>query len=247
MYCSNAFHSNTLFCAPHLTPLQLVESFSSLFYVLMWKLKAAWNRKLGNWIKDNLDAVGRYSIISPCYGRVLPADVSLAMDLNSYPLTLHCALYKSKQTKNKIRKFINISWVRKMLHGSLPKYASCFGMYSCISDSSFAISWESFVMLHSSSAWKSGFNCLHIRSWLITFPRLLGPTADPSSGQIVREGLKPVIYSALYLFIHIHAYRNTQTYPSEQFSEGDTSVLIPAEIVVLDKRAILNVDYLKWA
>lgn len=63
---------------------------------------------------------------------------------------------------------------------SLPKYASCFGMYSCISDNNLAISWESFVMLHSSSEWKSGLICLHSRSWLITLPKLLGPTADPS-------------------------------------------------------------------
>lgn len=63
---------------------------------------------------------------------------------------------------------------------SLPKYASCFGMYSCISDNNLAISCESFVMLHSSSEWKSGLICLHSRSWLITLPKLLGPTADPS-------------------------------------------------------------------
>lgn len=52
---------------------------------------------------------------------------------------------------------------------------SWFGVYSCISDSSLAISCESFVILHNSSALKSGVICLHNRIWLITFPKFDGP------------------------------------------------------------------------
>lgn len=48
-------------------------------------------------------------------------------------------------------------------------------MYSCISDITFAISCESFVMLHNSSWLKSGVICLHSNIWLITFPRFDGP------------------------------------------------------------------------
>lgn len=56
-----------------------------------------------------------------------------------------------------------------------PKYASCCGIYSCISDNSMAISCESFVMLHNSSSLKSGVICLHSNIWLITLPRFDGP------------------------------------------------------------------------
>lgn len=57
----------------------------------------------------------------------------------------------------------------------LPRYVSCCGMNSCISDSSNAISCESFVMLHNSSWLKSGVICLHNSIWLITLPKLEGP------------------------------------------------------------------------
>ena len=51
-----------------------------------------------------------------------------------------------------------------------PKLLSCLGRISCSSANNLAISCESLVILQSSSAWKSGFICLHRSIWLITFP-----------------------------------------------------------------------------
>jgi hypothetical protein len=169
------------------------------------KIKATPRQKATHWIKDNSDAVERYNITSPCFGRALHVYVSLATGLSFYPLTLHCALdvwragEKNQNRKQEREQLINISSKAKgkgeKWDSTLPKYASCFGMYSCISDNNFAISCESFVMLQSSSEWKSGLICLHNRSWLITFPRLLGPTADESV-------CKSVIYSIVFLGHH---------------------------------------------
>lgn len=69
----------------------------------------------------------------------------------------------------------------------LPKYVSWFGMYSCISDSNLAISCESLVMLHNSSALKSGVICLHNRIWLITFPKFDGPARLSEMKRIRRK------------------------------------------------------------
>lgn len=89
-----------------------------------------------------------------------------------------------------------------------PKCASCFGMYSCISDNNFAISAESFVMEQSSSEWKSGAICLQSRSWLITFPRLLGPTAELSGDGEQKQGITRDVrerarnlFNCFYLFL----------------------------------------------
>lgn len=89
-----------------------------------------------------------------------------------------------------------------------PKCASCFGMNSCISDNNFAISAESFVMEQSSSEWKSGAICLQSRSWLITFPRLLGPTAELSGDGEQKQGITRDVrerarnlFNCFYLFL----------------------------------------------
>lgn len=88
-----------------------------------------------------------------------------------------------------------------------PKYVSCTGMNCCISDTNFAISCESFVILQSSSEWKSGLICLHRRSWLITFPRLLGPTADESM-----ENVRNVIYYSInFIFWYFNVSLATKT------------------------------------
>lgn len=68
-----------------------------------------------------------------------------------------------------------IIWERMKIFPQLPKYVSWFGIYSCISANSFAMSCESLVMLHNSSWLKSGVICLHNKIWLITFPKFDGP------------------------------------------------------------------------
>lgn len=115
MYYSNAFHLNNTFLCSTFTYSTLLHSLSlsssvfPFFFLANFPFLGLTSENLkprenGYWIKDNLDVVEKYSIISPCYGRVLLVDVSLAMDLNSYPLTLHCALNKSQKMENKIRK-----------------------------------------------------------------------------------------------------------------------------------------------
>lgn len=128
------------------------------------------------------------STIVPYFCKSNYGDASLAMDHSHHRLLL---LFLSKGRKknanihfNYVWGIINIwndangmmmRWINEWIFSILPKYVSWFGIYSCISDNNFAISWESLVMLHNSSWLKSGVICLHNSIWLITFPKLDGP------------------------------------------------------------------------